>query len=158
MSGDTLIGHVQDGNPFPGSDIGLTELKDGMTYSIVSFDGEEVDGTNLQGFVYSQNLAIGESLSMDSPYNGRCEGILGWRGVNVTIDPEHPEFTYVEVCMVYFGNGASDVKFGSCGSAIWNDENQVGAFFRWYDPVSAVAYAPSVDVLIEAGYTLEAIP
>ena len=102
-----------------------------MTYSTVSFDGEEENGTNLEGLVLSESVSIGELLSMDSTYNGCCEGILSWRGVNVIdpVDPKYPDTVYVHVMMMYFGNGISDVKPGSCGSAIWNKANEVVAFF-----------------------------
>lgn len=160
--GDNLIGIVTDNKEykFVGSDIRLAELEDGMTYSDVSFDADEVDGTKFEGLVRSRDTTIGDRIFMDSPYNGRCEGVLGWRGVNMInpVDHDSPEFTFLHTSMIYFGNGASDILPGTCGSALWTDENKVVALFRWYDQVDAIAYAPSVDVLIEAGYTLEAIP
>ena len=84
---------------------------------------------------------------------------LTWRGVNVIdpVDPEYQNTVYVHVMMMYFGNGISDVKLGSCSSAIWNEANEVVAFFQWYDLEFAIVYAPSVDGFIDAGYVLEAI-
>jgi hypothetical protein len=128
-------------------------------YSLVSFYGEQADGCNLGKLVNSEDLSIGKSLFLDSAYNGRCEGMLGWRGVEVLdlVDPEYPDFCYLSICMVYFGNGAGDVMPGSCGSAIWNEDWDVAAFFRWYDQEKSIAYAPSCNVLMNAGYVLEAI-
>jgi len=83
-----LIECLQDDNTFLGLDIGLIKLEDGMMYSAISFDNKEVDGTNLNGFTNFENLSIGEILSMDTFYNGWCEGILGWRGVHL-IDLEY---------------------------------------------------------------------
>lgn len=121
MEGDRLIGrfeHVKR-NTFPRSDIGLAKLEGGLTYSIVSFDGDEVDGITLRGLAKSEDVPIGAQLFIDNPYNGRCAGISGWRGVNVEdpIDPKYPEHCYLHTSMVYFGNGANDISPGSCGSA-----------------------------------------
>ena len=51
--------------------------------------------------------------------------------------------------MVYFGNGANDVFMGTCGSVMWIEDNKVASFFYYYDIESAIAYSPSVDLLIE---------
>jgi hypothetical protein len=59
--------------------------------------------------------------------------------------------------MLYFSNGVDDIYPGTCGSAIWICDNEVAAFFWWYYRKGTIAYAPSMDVLISNGFTLEAI-
>jgi hypothetical protein len=93
---NTIVGRVQNDHRYTcfGSDIGLAKLEPGLTYSSVSFYREQVDGCNLGKLVNSEDLSIGELLFLDSAYNGRCEGMLGWRGVDVLdpVDPEYPDF------------------------------------------------------------------
>ena len=66
-------------------------------------------------------------------------------------------FQYIEYNMLYFGDGADEIFDGTCGSALWTSDNEVAAFFHWYHTKGAIAFGPSVDVLISSGYTLEAI-
>jgi hypothetical protein len=80
----------------------------------------------------------------------------GWTCLILLI-PNIQISVYLSIYMVYFGNGVGDVIPGSCGRAIWNEDWDVAAFFCWYDQEKSIAYAPSCNVLMNAGYVLEAI-
>ena len=155
---NNLIARMQ--STIPGFDIALTKLEEGITYSSTSFDGDELNGTQLDGLVHSKDLEILSPLFLDSPYNGKCEGILAAIGFHVLLlDPfdDEEEFPYLECDMIYFGNRASNIFLGTCGSAMWTKDKKVAAFFRWYSSEDAIVLAPAVDALIEAGYDIDPI-
>ena len=146
---------------FPIADIALAQLKPGLTYSTTSFDGEENNGTKLEGLVPSKDVPLVASLFLDSAFNGKCKGLVVGIGFKV-LPEEFPEelpvgYRYIHTNMVYFGNGANDVFPGTCGNAMWTEDNEVASFFRFYVNDNAVAYAPTVDILIDKGYKLQAI-
>lgn len=129
-----LIGIVEGDKEykFLNSNITIAQLEDGITNTVVSFNVGEVYGTKLMGLVNFEDTAIGESMFLDSPYNGRCEGTLGWRWISIVDfeDLDHPTFTYLHTHMVNFGNGVLDVLRGMCGSTILTEENKVATRFR----------------------------
>ena len=142
---------------FPIADIALAQLKPGLTYSTTSFDGDENNGTKLEGLVPSKDVPLVASLFLDSAFNGKCEGLVVGIGLKVLPEELPVGYRYIHTNMVYFGNGANDVFPGTCGSAMWTEDNEVASFFRFYASDNAVAYAPTVDLLIDEGYKLQAI-
>jgi hypothetical protein len=99
------------------------------------------------------------SLFLDYAFNGKCEGLVVAKGFNVLPMElcRTDKYDYIQTNIVYFGNGTNNVFPGTCGSAMWTKDNEVASFFRYYDIESTVAYSPSVDILIDEGYKLQAI-
>ena len=56
--------------------------------------------------------------------------------------------------MMYFENGVEDVFPGTCGSAVWAKDNLVVGLFQWYHSASGMAIVPSINVLVDNGYTI----
>ncbi|CAM6109783.1 unnamed protein product [Calypogeia fissa] len=151
-SPDTLIGRFAE-SLGKDTDIGLMELRVGLSYSCESFEKEE-----LVDLIGSNDLELLEKLFLDSPFNGKCEGLVTSVGVNILPGTSATATQYVATNMIYLGNGIDEILAGTCGSALWTQAKQVSCFFRYYDPVDCIVYAPSVDELMVAGFRLEAIP
>jgi len=143
---------------FPNSDIGLAKLNPGMKYSSTLFDADDANDTTFVGLVGIEDIGLCQLLYLDSPYNGNCEGLVTSMGFCIipTRSTNGP-FQYIVCNMLYFGDGADEIFDGTCRSALWTSDNAVAGFFQWYHMKRAIAFAPSVDVLISSSYTLEAI-
>jgi hypothetical protein len=153
---DNLIARVEFS--LPDSDIALAKLEGGITYSTTSFDGDELNGTTLDGLVHSYDVPFLTTLFLDSPFNGKCEGLVTSIGFYILpIGSANGSFRYVECNMTYFGNGTIDIFPGSCGSPMWTTDNKVSAFFRWYNSRDAIAFAPVVNILISSCFDIDPI-
>jgi hypothetical protein len=150
-----LIANVE--YTFPDCVFALAKLQPSVKYLTCSFDVDEADGTLLGPLVPSNEIVEGQSLYMDSPFNGKCEGIVSSKGFWILPEGSNNKpFRHYECMMVYFGNGADDIFPGTCGSALWTEDKEVAAIFRWYYPKDAIAYVLAVDILITSGFKLEA--
>jgi hypothetical protein len=151
-----LIANVE--YTFPDFDFALAKLQPCVKYSTCSFNADEAYGTLLGPLVPSNEIGEGQNLYMDSPFNGKCEGIVSSKGFRVLPEgSDNKPFRYYECMIVYFGNGVDDIFPSTCGSALWTEDKEVAAIFRWYYLKDAIAYVPAVDILITSGFKLEAI-
>lgn len=42
----------------------------------------------------------------------------------------------------------------SCGSVVWNGDNDVVGFLKYYDSETVIAYVPYVNHLVDEGYNI----
>ena len=139
-------------------------LVPGMKYSCGLFDrdedGQTINVTELKlltGLVHHDNVCIFTPLSMDSPYNGHCDGVLLSKGFMKLGAGIEERACYVRSDIMYFANGGKEILDGSCGCPIYTEDLEVVGFFRYYNAANKIAYSPSVDHLIENGYKLQEI-
>ena len=96
---------------------------------------------------------------MDTPFSGRCEGVVIKIAMRVVSPDDNDalsekESEYLFSMYVYFGNGSEDVLFDACrGAVIWNsNHNIVGQFGFCVDNVSQLCVCPSFKTLKDKGY------
>ncbi|KAJ5372663.1 hypothetical protein N7517_004669 [Penicillium concentricum] len=123
-----------------GTGIAIAKLHDDIPFTNETFETpvEGIGPTQLQGLVSADNLHIGPSVYMNSPFVGYCEGTCGpWDRKRVPIgDPSQPQFEWVKTRWCYMGQVSLErLRDGVCGSAIWDDDGNVIGFFR-YAPTS----------------------
>ena len=103
----------------PSFDIALAKLEEDIKYSFTSFDGNDMNETELDGFKHSRDMDILSNIFFDSFYNGKCKEIVTAIGFHeVSIDSAIGQSPYIECEMVYFGNGINAIYPGTYGSAI----------------------------------------
>lgn len=144
------------------SDVGFVRLAPGMKYSCDLFERDEDGQTSgvtelkLTGLVHHDAVGIFTPLTMDSPYNGHCDGVLLAKGFMLGVGIEE-RASYVRSDITYFANGGKEILDGSCGCPIYTEDLEVVGFIRYYDAANRIAFSPSVDHLIDNGYKLQEI-
>lgn len=133
---------------FGETDISLPKLAD-VHCSRETFSTPDAPVSPFRSLHAITQLHVGEFIYMDTPYNGRCEGIL----VKVDVlqfpsDIPGNDVEYVIGAFGYFGNGADALFEGCCESVIWNSNHDVlGQFSFQQDGADNLCYFPMFDTL-----------
>jgi hypothetical protein len=139
------------------TDISLASLNEGISYSCDTFSSNILAGSTLRGFKRLEDVLIGDNIFMDNPFSGLCEGqvtMVEW--ANIPCDEDASELPWVGALWMYTGNGRTEPANGSCGSVIWDEEENAIAFYRFsYDGGKSCAI--SVEPLIQMGMVIEPI-
>ncbi|KAL8868683.1 MAG: hypothetical protein Q9174_004831 [Haloplaca sp. 1 TL-2023] len=144
---------------FEGTDIALCLLAPSSKYSRETFSDTNATHAHrpFSNFADVDKIQVGDRISMDSPFSGRCNGIA----MKIALwtlpsdDPEARETQYLYCSYNYFGNGCETLFNGCCGAIIWDDRyNVIGQFRFQMSGKPGYCYCPSFKVLIDAGYTL----
>ncbi|KAL8869498.1 MAG: hypothetical protein Q9174_004228 [Haloplaca sp. 1 TL-2023] len=153
----TLLGTIE--KVFESSDISLCRLEEGINYSRETFANPNAAQGHqaFRDFAGTTAMRIGDLISMDSPFSGRCYGnvivIAMW--ALPADDPEAKEVEYLNCFYGYFGNGSDALFDGCCGAAIWNgDYDVVGQFSYQMTNRAGHCFCPSFKILKDAGYRL----
>ncbi|MCJ1271627.1 hypothetical protein MMC22_011531 [Lobaria immixta] len=148
-----MIGEVV--KVFGKTDIALAKLA-GVHYSRKTFS--EIDAA-VQPFTSLVDLAehqVGEFVFMDTPYNGRCEGVL-MKSFCRRLPADEPadNVEYVVGSFTYFGNGGDTLFDGCCGAVVWDSKYGVLGQFRFQQGgTDELCYCPSFSMLKGLGYSL----
>ena len=141
---------------FGETDISLCCITDSqINYTVNSFAGSN-DGIMLGKMVKEEGVWIGKELFFDSPLTGLGTGYVVAHGTRaIPSDSPDPELHYVANLWVSFDYGENDPREGCCGSPLFDKDGDVYAFFHYYttDDITT-SYCPSVDPLIQTGYSL----
>ena len=140
---------------FGETDIALAELAN-VHYSKETFSAPDAPVSAFKSLLNISQLQIGESICMDTPYNGRCEGILMKVDVlRMPSDETTDDTEYVTGAFGYFGNGADILFEGCCGGVVWNSNlDVVGQFHFQQDGADNLCYCLTFDLLRRLGYRI----
>lgn len=140
---------------FGETDIAITKLAD-VHYSRETFSTAEAPTRPFRNLLDISHAHIYDFIFMDTPFNGRCEGVLMKVDVlRVPTDEPAGEIQYVVGSFSYFGNGADTLLDGCCGGVIWNSDYDVlGQFGLEKHGIDQLSYCSSFDQLRCLGYTL----
>ncbi|KAI9764730.1 MAG: hypothetical protein M1840_008122 [Geoglossum simile] len=149
------LGEVKE--MFWDNDVSLFELnKDQpMTYSRQTFNPP---GGELVRLKDPFGLHIGESIHMDTAFNGHCEGIvMVIDTVRVPSDEPVTPHRYITGIFTYLSDGSDSFTEGCCGGPVWTDGREVVGQFQFLSMDKLLCYVPSFAHLIELGYELSEI-
>ena len=139
---------------FGKTDIALAELKN-VQYSKETFSTHDAPVSPFRSILGFIQLRSGDPIYMDTPYNGRCEGVLMKVDVHRIIGEGADEQEYVVGAFGYFGNGGDTLFDGCCGGVIWNSNHDVLGQFRYQqDGLDNLCYCPTFSMLQSLGYTV----
>lgn len=140
---------------FGETDIALAKLAD-VHYSKETFSALDAPVSPFRSLLDANQLQVGGFIYIDTPYNGRCEGILVKVDVLEIPSDEHADgFEYVIGAFAYFGNGADALVEGCCGGVIWNcNHDIIGQFSFQQDGADDLCYCPTFVTLRHLGYTI----
>src|SRR5205814_9150458 len=103
------------------------------------------------------DVRIGDSLFMDCPFSGRCEGFVTrilWTAI--PSDEDASIIPWVNALCFYTGNGRIEPANGCCGSVLWDEKKNAVALYRFaYN--DGTSFAVSVNPLIEMQMVVESI-
>ncbi|KAI9827243.1 MAG: hypothetical protein M1832_005381 [Thelocarpon impressellum] len=140
------------------TDIGLMRLEPDFRYEADVFDDPEYGGPTLTSFKSISDVKFADPLFLDSPFSGRCDGSAGhfaWRALPEGYE-NAKEGYWLETLWAYFGDGIPDMLDGTCGSAIFDQNNQVVSFFHLAGE-NGQAESIAAQHAIDDGLVLEAI-
>lgn len=135
------------------TDVSIVQLNSGLRYVNETFstkngeDGVLINGINPG---YPPDLRIGDSLSMNNPYSGFCEGIVF--GIGGLVEGFGKDSKWIRHQWSAFEEGGEPIQ-GSCGSAILDDQNRLVSFFRFQE-LDGRAVSVSATVLREYSYEI----
>ena len=125
------IGRIVD--ILPDTDISIAEIEPGLRYVNETFgSGLAPTGVPMRGISpdYASHLRIGDTVTMDNPYTGQCEGRVLGIGLRTREDGELNKFRWVKHEWFVFENGDEAID-GSCGTPILKENGLVVGFFRF---------------------------
>ena len=140
---------------FGETDIAIAELAD-VGYLKETFSAPDAPVKAFRNLVNIPQLQVGDSIYMDTPYNGRCEGTLMVVDVlRIPSDEPADDVEYAVGTLGYFGNGADTLSDGCCGGVIWNSQYDViGQFGFQASGTHDFVYCPTFQTLQVLGYTI----
>lgn len=141
----TLIGKIR--HRFPDSDIALVQLEKNIKFDNKTFGNVDDPAGSIPTRIATKTLFF-DNIYMDNPFAGYCVGQILAPGVRVESSGIMIQHCWVAMD-VSSDQGPID---GSCGSAIFNDDDEVVGFFRFKKHGSRDCYAVSSEMLIQAGY------
>lgn len=151
----TVIGRIIES--LPGTDISLARLNPGLRYLNETFGTyAEPDGVRMNGISpgYPPHLRAYDSLSMNNPFSGSCEGVTLGLGAIIAGEGEGDK-GYVAHEWSFFENGNEPVDGScSCGSPILDVEGKVVGLFRFKAADSSLCLSVSAMELREYGYDI----
>lgn len=155
-AGGAIVGRVS--KTFWDSDVSLILPSQGFQYSQEPFSSADYQSSPFSSFKHPFELCIGDSLHMDTPFNGHCEGIVvAVRMMRLPSDEPATPHQYVSGTFQYIGNGSAQPLDGCCGGVVWTEEFEVIGQFRYLDVEDCTAYTTSFEHLIDLGYKLSNI-
>ena len=146
---------------FGDTDIALAELKPDIHYSRETFWDPAPGQPSVQGFRAFHNteeLKYGDSVFMNTPFNGQCEGVYIETEWVMGIPPEDGGIFCEISHFSYWGNGSSVFFDGCCGGIMWNDNFEVIGQFRFQEKTGLQrAVCPSFQILKDKGYQISSL-
>jgi len=146
-----VIGRIMQS--LPDTDISLLRLHPGLRYVNETFGTiSDPQGMLLTGLspCAPPHLQIYDSITMNNPFTGNCEGLTMAVGVRISDDPNAK---YVAHQWMIFENGNEPVD-GSCGCPILDAEGRVIGLFRFKAADSNMCLCVSSVELRELGYEI----
>ena len=140
---------------FGDTDIALAELENPfISYSRSTFSAPDAAVSPFRNLLSVQELPVGDPIYMDTPYNGRCDGVLMKVEVlRIPSDEPADDVTYAIGIFGYFGNGRDTLFHGCCGAVLWNGNHDVLGQFRFPQiGPSGLCYCLTFETLKELGY------
>lgn len=113
--------------------ISIVQLDSGLRYVNETFStANGDDGVHVDGISPGEppDLRLGDSLTMNNPYSGFCEGIV--IGLGARVEGFGSDVTWIKHHWSIFENGGEPIQ-GSCGSAILDEQNRLVSFFRFLE-------------------------
>ncbi|KAI9849289.1 MAG: hypothetical protein M1837_004748 [Sclerophora amabilis] len=141
-----------------GTDVGLARLYSETCFSNINFSSDQEDGPTLTEFKPIKEVRRRDLVFMDTPYSGRCDGVI----IGRTFESNPPgsgneeEEWIVHEC-IYTGNGRPGMIAGTCGTVLWDSDDKAVAFFQSVHPSTGMCWAVSTQCLQDLGFTIEAI-
>ena len=151
----TVIAEVS--KVFGETDIAIAELAN-VDYAKETFSAHDAPVGPFRNLLDIAELRVGDSVFMDTPYNGHCEGItmkIDVRRLSPGGGPTADDTEYVVGTWTYFGNGSDTLFDGCCGGGvIWNGQHDVLGQFGYQQDVGGdeLCYCPSFQNLRRLGY------
>lgn len=101
---------------------------------------------------------VADIVYLDSPFSGRCEGqAYAFQWDQLPGDSSNPKSgCWLESSWIFFGDGMAEMPDGTRGSAIYDDQGRVMAFFHLAGD-NGLAYAIAAHHALEEGLVLEPI-
>ena len=151
--GGAIVGRVS--KTLWDSDVSLILPSQGFQYSQESFSSADYQSIPFSSLKHPFELCIGDSLHMDTPFNGHCEGIVvAVRIMRLPFDEPVTPQRYVFGAFDYIGNGSAQLLDGCCGGVVWTEEFEPIGQFHYFDKEDCTAYITSFVHLINLGYKL----
>jgi hypothetical protein len=146
------------------SGIALMKLNPGQQFDNKTFDSElqeafglsNVPGLQVRGIREAHSLRYGDVVSLNSPFSGFREAIhVATEKSRIRSDGDVDEHVWTTQNWQYFGSDEKEMRDGSCGSVILDDDGNACSFFRYVisaQPGFGVSIAAST--LLAHGFTL----
>ena len=112
------------------TDVSIVQLKTGLRYVNETFSTENgEDGVLINGINpgFPPDLRIGDSITMNNPYSGFCEGIIF--GIGALVEGFNKDQKWIRHQWSIFEDAGEPIQ-GSCGSAILDNQKRLVSFFR----------------------------
>lgn len=146
-----VIGQIEAHIPYTG--ISIASLKPGLRYVNETFGSDsDPDGIRLDKIcpAYPPHLRVYDTLVMNNPFSGNCEGVTMALGARVEGEAAKK---FIKHEWIHFENGDQPID-GSCGSPIVNDEGKFVGLFRSREDSSGLCLCVSASELHEHGYDI----
>lgn len=155
-AGGAIVGRVS--KTLWDSEVSLILPSQGFQYSQEPFSSADHQSSPFSSLKHPFELCIGDSLHMDTPFNGHCEGIVvAVRMMRLPSDEPVTAHRYVFGTFDYIGNGSAQPLDECCGGVVWTEEFEPIGQFRYLDKGDCTAYITSFEHLIDLGYKLSNI-
>lgn len=130
----------------------------GFQYSQELFSSVDYPLSPFSAVKHPFELCIGDTLHIDTPFNGHCDCIVvAVRMMRLPSDEPAALYRYVVGTFGYFGNGSAQPLGGCCGGVVWTDEVEPIGQLCYLDKEDSTAYITSYEHLIDLGYKLSNI-
>ena len=150
-AGGAIVGRVS--KALWDSDVSLILPSQGFQYSQEPFSSAAYPSSPFSSFKHPFGLRIGDSLHMDTPFNGHCEGrVVAVRMMRLPSDEPVTEHRYVVGTFDYIGNGTTQPLDGCCGGVVWTEKFEPIGQYRYLEKGACTAYITSFEHLIDLGY------
>lgn len=149
----TVIGTVE--HQMSDSDVSLVKLHPNLQYSRETFSAVNYKAQPFRQLGDAHKVKVGDTLHMNTPFNGHCMGICVRIDVmKIPVDEPVNSWEYVTSLFGYCGNGAEELFVGCCGGVIWTDEFDVVGQFRFAVKGSDECYGTTFTTFAKQGWSL----
>lgn len=140
---------------FESTDISLFGTEAGINYLNETFSEIDSKAEPFRNIRDPKSLRFGDIVSMNTPFNGLCEGVYmaSFVGPLPTDEPGLPH-QYFRSDISYFGQTTDRLVDGCCGAPIFTQDFEVVGQFRFVELDGVVCWGSSYEPLLQGGYKL----
>jgi hypothetical protein len=159
---DTDVHHPDPDGPLIGevvrrighTNIALVKLHDNIRFENRTFQNLlQPDGVILSGISDPFAIKSFSTITMDNPFTGLIDGQFLTKSMVKLYSTDSDEHLWTVQNWLWYGQDAAMPVAGSCGSAIWDMNGKVLAFFRWLNG-EGIGIGVAASELVFEGFTL----